>query len=145
WAYRPSHLQLQSSLSGPPVSSGSSTKVASLFHRTRPARCRPVRVALPAFALCPPRENGGNFDVKQLTKGAKLFLPVFQEGGLFSTGDGYFAQGDGEACVTAVEMGATAVVRFKIHKRLAGRRKFTAPVFSRQTYFADPRFAAPER
>jgi formamidase len=93
----------------------------------------------------PPRENGGNFDVKQLTKGAKLFLPVFQEGGLFSTGDGHFAQGDGEVCVTAVEMGATAVVRFKIHKGLAARRKFNAPVFSRQTYFAEPRFAAPER
>jgi formamidase len=93
----------------------------------------------------PPRENGGNFDVKQLTTGSKLFLPVFKEGGLFSTGDGHFAQGDGEVCVTAVEMGATAVVRFKVHKGLAERRRFAAPVFSRQTYFADPRFAAPER
>ena len=73
----------------------------------------------------PPRENGGNFDVKQLTKGAKLFLPVFKEGALFSTGDGHFAQGDGEVCVTAVEMGATAVVRFKVHKGLATRRNFT--------------------
>src|ERR1700730_16078831 len=93
----------------------------------------------------PPRENGGNFDVKQLTKGAKLFLPVFKEGGLFSTGDGHFAQGDGEVCVTAVEMGATAVVRFKVHKGLANRRKFTAPVFSRTSYFIDPHYAAPER
>ena len=93
----------------------------------------------------PPRENGGNFDVKQLTKGAKLYLPVFKEGALFSTGDAHFAQGDGEVCVTAVEMGATAVVRFQVHKDLAASRKFTAPVFSRTTYFADPRFAAPER
>ena len=93
----------------------------------------------------PPRENGGNFDAKQLTKDAKLFLPVYQPGALFSTGDGHFAQGDGEVCVTAVEMGATAVVRFKVHKGLAERRKFVAPVFSRETYFADPRFAAPER
>jgi formamidase len=93
----------------------------------------------------PPRENGGNFDVKQLTKGAKLFLPVFKEGALFSTGDGHFAQGDGEVCVTAVEMGATAVVRFRVHKGLATRRKFSAPVFSRSNYFTDPRFAAPER
>jgi len=100
---------------------------------------------LTGLRTLPPRENGGNFDVKQLTKGSKLFLPVFMEGGLFSTGDGHFAQGDGEVCVTAVEMGATAVVRFKIHKGLATRRKFTAPVFSRETYFADPRFAAPER
>jgi len=100
---------------------------------------------LAGLRTVPPRENGGNFDVKQLTKGSKLFLPVFKEGGLFSTGDGHFAQGDGEVCVTAVEMGATAIVRFKVHKGLANRRKFTAPVFSRTSYFIDPRFAAPER
>ena len=100
---------------------------------------------LTGLRTLPPRENGGNFDVKQLTKGAKLFLPVFKEGGLFSTGDGHFAQGDGEVCVTAVEMGATAVVRFKVHKGLANRRKFIAPVFSRTSYFIDPRYAAPER
>jgi formamidase len=100
---------------------------------------------LTGLRTLPPRENGGNFDVKQLTKGAKLFLPVFKEGGLFSTGDGHFAQGDGEVCVTAVEMGATAVVRFRVHKGLAAQRKFSAPVFSRVSYFTDPRFAAPER
>jgi formamidase len=100
---------------------------------------------LTGLRTLPPRENGGNFDAKQLTRGAKLFLPVYVEGGLFSTGDGHFAQGDGEVCVTAVEMGATAVVRFKLHKGLATRRKFTSPVFSRETYFAEPRFAAPER
>jgi formamidase len=100
---------------------------------------------LAGLRTLPPRENGGNFDVKQLTKGSKLFLPVFQEGALFSTGDGHFAQGDGEVCVTAVEMGATAVVRFKIHKGLAARRKFTSPLFSHPGYFTDPRFAAPER
>jgi formamidase len=103
------------------------------------------RCGLAGLRTIPPRENGGNFDVKQLTKGAKLYLPVFMEGALFSTGDGHFAQGDGEVCVTAVEMGATAVVRFKLHKGLANRRKFTAPVFSRESYFTDPRFAAPER
>ncbi len=100
---------------------------------------------LAGLRTLPPRENGGNFDVKQLTKGSKLFLPVFKEGGLFSTGDGHFAQGDGEVCVTAVEMGATAVVRFKVHKGLADTRKFTSPVFSRTSYFIDPRYAVPER
>lgn len=93
----------------------------------------------------PPRENGGNMDVKQLTKGSKLFVPVFKDGALFSTGDGHFAQGDGEVCVTAVEMGATAVVRFHVHKGLATKRKVTAPVFTQQRYFTDPKFAVPER
>ena len=101
--------------------------------------------ALAGLRTLPPRENGGNFDVKQLTAGSKLFLPVYQPGALFSTGDGHFAQGDGEVCVTAVEMGATAVVRFKVHKGLANRRKFVSPVFSRETYFTDPCYAAPER
>jgi formamidase len=111
-----------------------------------PAGAVPVGLCgLAGLRTLPPRENGGNFDAKQLTKGAKLFLPVFIEGALFSTGDGHFAQGDGEVCVTAVEMGATAVMRFKLHKGLANRRKFSSPVFSRETYFTDPRFAAPER
>jgi formamidase len=90
----------------------------------------------------PPRENGGNFDVKQLTRGSKLFLPVAVEGALFSTGDGHFAQGDGEVCVTAVEMGATAAVRFRV---LRGARAFRAPRFSHPGYFAPPEWAAPQR
>jgi formamidase len=101
--------------------------------------------ALTGLRTVPPRENGGNFDVKQLTKGAKLYLPVFQEGALFSTGDAHFAQGDGEVCVTAVEMGATVAVRFRLQKGAAAKRKFMAPVFTRQSYFTDPKFAAPER
>jgi formamidase len=102
------------------------------------------RCGLEGLRTLPPRENGGNFDVKQLTKGAKLLLPVFAKGAMFSTGDAHFAQGDGEVCVTAVEMGATVAVRFKIHKDLAKKRTFAGPVFSHSGYFADPKFAAPE-
>lgn len=93
----------------------------------------------------PPRETGGNFDVKQLTKGARLQLPVSVDGALFSTGDGHFAQGDGEVCVTAVEMAATAVVRFKVLKGEAARKNIRAPRFWRDDYFTDPRFAAPKK
>jgi formamidase len=93
----------------------------------------------------PPRENGGNFDVKQLTKGAKLLLPVAVEGALFSVGDGHFAQGDGEVCVTAVEMGATVAVRFRVLKGAAASRHLRAPRFSHAGYFAPPEWAAPQR
>jgi formamidase len=93
----------------------------------------------------PPRENGGNFDVKQLTKGSKLLLPVAVDGALFSTGDGHFAQGDGEVCVTAVEMGATCVVRFRLHRSLAERHNIRWPRFEHAGYFTDPRWAAPRR
>jgi formamidase len=102
-------------------------------------------VATQGLRTMPPRENGGNFDVKQLTTGAQLYLPVAVDGALFSTGDGHFAQGDGEVCVTAVEMGATCVVRFRLHAGEAARRDIRWPRFQRSDYFVDPRWAAPQR
>ena len=92
----------------------------------------------------PPRENGGNMDVKQLTKGSTLQVPVAVEGALFSVGDGHFAQGDGEVCVTAVEMGATAVVRFRVI-RGGGKTLARGPRFRHGDYFAPPEWAAPKR
>ncbi|HLC41951.1 MAG TPA: acetamidase/formamidase family protein [Methylomirabilota bacterium] len=102
-------------------------------------------IATTGLRTIPPRENGGNFDVKQMTKGAKLFLPVAVEGALFSTGDAHFAQGDGEVCLTAVEMGATCVMRFRVHRGEAERRNIRWPRFQRSDYFADPRWAVPQR
>jgi formamidase len=121
--------------------------------RARGGRCSPpdpkgavpAAVAKQGLRTGPPRENGGNVDVKQLTKGAKLFLPVAVEGALFSTGDGHFTQGDGEVCLTAIEMGATCIARFRVHKGEAERRKIRWPYFTRSTYFADPKWAVPER
>jgi acetamidase/formamidase len=51
----------------------------------------------------PPRFTGGNIDCKELGVGATLYLPIAVEGGLFSTGDGHAAQGDGEVSVMAIE------------------------------------------
>lgn len=51
----------------------------------------------------PPRATGGNIDCKELVAGSTLYLPIAVEGGLFSTGDGHAAQGDGEVSVTAIE------------------------------------------
>ena len=102
-------------------------------------------VAKEGLSTMPPRENGGNFDVKQLTRGAKLYLPVNVEGAHFSTGDAHFAQGDGEVCVTAVEMAATCVVRFAVHSGEAARRNIRWPRFARTTDFGDPQFALPRR
>jgi acetamidase/formamidase len=51
----------------------------------------------------PPRITGGNIDCKELVAGSTLYLPIAVPGGLFSVGDGHAAQGDGEACVTAIE------------------------------------------
>ena len=91
----------------------------------------------------PPRENGGNADVKQLTKGSKLFVPVAVEGALYSAGDGHFAQGDGEACITAIEMGATVAVRFRLMEGEAARHGIRFPRFGHSDYFLDPAWAVP--
>jgi acetamidase/formamidase len=61
--------------------------------------------------------HGGNIDLKELTVGARLFLPVWVPGALFSTGDAHAAQGDGEVNVTAVETAMKkAVLRFVVRK-----------------------------
>jgi formamidase len=70
----------------------------------------------------PPRENGGNMDVKQMLVGTRILFPVWTDGALFSAGDGHFAQGDGETCGTAVEMRATLRVRLDLRKREAAER-----------------------
>ena len=62
----------------------------------------------------PPRKSGGNMDIKQLTAGTTLYLPVSVEGALFSAGDGHAAQGDGEVCITAIETTMTATLRFTV-------------------------------
>ena len=64
----------------------------------------------------PPRRNGGNMDIKQLTAGTVLYLPVLVDGALLSVGDGHGAQGDGEVCVTAVEMQARVTLRIDLQK-----------------------------
>lgn len=50
-----------------------------------------------------PRVHAGNIDNKELVAGTTLYLPIFNEGALFSCGDGHGAQGDGEVCITAIE------------------------------------------
>ena len=93
----------------------------------------------------PPREHGGNLDIKQLTAGTRLLLPVFTDGALFSAGDAHFAQGDSECCGTAVEMDCTLHVNFRVLKGEAERRNLRFPTFERDEYFTSPEMAAPRR
>jgi len=51
-----------------------------------------------------PREYGGNIDLKEMTVGSTLYLPVFNKGALFSCGDGHGVQGDGEVSLMALEI-----------------------------------------
>ncbi len=71
------------------------------------------------FRTIPPRKNGGNMDIKYLTAGTTLYLPVFVKGALFSAGDGHAAQGDGEVCITAIETELNATVKLTVMKNVS--------------------------
>jgi acetamidase/formamidase len=64
----------------------------------------------------PPGPFGGNLDVRELSAGATLYLPVFNHGALFSAGDAHAAQGDGEVCINGMECPAGVTLRFALHK-----------------------------
>lgn len=102
-------------------------------------------IAREALRTIPPREQGGNVDIKQLGRGTRLLLPVDAPGALFSAGDAHFAQGDSETCGTAIEMRATLRVRFGLRKGEARRLGIKDPRFTREDYFAPPEYAVPRR
>jgi formamidase len=64
----------------------------------------------------PPRENGGNSDVKQMVRGTTLLFPCWVKGCMLSMGDTHFAQGDGEVSGTAIEMNAVVTVKVEVRK-----------------------------
>jgi acetamidase/formamidase len=64
----------------------------------------------------PPGKWGGNLDLRTLTVGSTLYLPVFNDGGLFYTGDPHGVQGDGEVDGGALEQSLTATLQFILHK-----------------------------
>jgi acetamidase/formamidase len=66
--------------------------------------------------VLPPTKGAGNIDTRHLTKGARLYLPVYVDGALFSAGDCHGAQGDGEVCVTGIECPMTFSLRFGVIK-----------------------------
>jgi acetamidase/formamidase len=77
----------------------------------------------------PPGTFGGNLDVRELSAGATLYLPVFVPGALFSAGDAHAAQGDGEVCINGMECPADVSLRLTLHKQrtLAGPLLESAP------------------
>ena len=69
-----------------------------------------------AFSTIPPHDAGGNMDIRDLSVGTELYLPVRVPGALFSIGDSHCAQGDGEVCGTAIESPLGVVVKFELSK-----------------------------
>ena len=72
----------------------------------------------------PPRENGGNMDVKAMQIGTTILFPVLCEGAGLWTGDIHFAQGDGEVCGSAIEMAARVTLRCELRKGAGKAMRF---------------------
>ncbi len=66
-----------------------------------------------------PLEHGGNMDNKELVAGATVYFPIWNQGALFSAGDGHGAQGDGEVDQTAIETALTGTFRVTVRKDLS--------------------------
>lgn len=64
----------------------------------------------------PPREHGGNLDIRYLQVGVTLYLPCYVDGCGLAIGDPHFAQGDGEVSGTAIEMDAEFTVTTRLIK-----------------------------
>ena len=67
-------------------------------------------------SIVPPREVGGNMDIRDLGAGTTLYLPVTVDGALFSVGDTHATQGDGEVCGTAIESPMELALTFDLVK-----------------------------
>jgi amidase len=72
--------------------------------------------AMGLHSVVPPRRVGGNLDIRDLTSGVTLYLPVEVPGALFSVGDTHAAQGDGEVCGTAIESPMDVVLTLDLVK-----------------------------
>ncbi|KAJ0252368.1 hypothetical protein HA466_0131640 [Hirschfeldia incana] len=85
------------------------------------------RIAKEAARTIPGRENGGNCDIKNLSRGSKIYLPVFVEGANLSTGDMHFSQGDGEISFCgAIEMSGFLGLKCEIIRN--GMKEYLTPM-----------------
>jgi formamidase len=78
----------------------------------------------------PPREHGGNMDIRYITTGTTVYLPCFVDGCGLAVGDFHYAQGDGEVAGTAIEMGGRMTVTTRIVEN--------APDLSRGPHYEGP-------
>jgi len=88
------------------------------------------RVAAEGARTVPPREHGGNCDIKNLSKGSRIYFPVYVSGGKLSMGDIHFSQGDGEISFCgAIEMSGYLDLHVDIIKGGMAKYSMVNPIF----------------
>jgi formamidase len=78
----------------------------------------------------PPRDHGGNCDIKNLTKGSTVYFPVYVKDGGLSMGDLHFSQGDGEITFCgAIEMAGYLDLKVSLIKDGVKKYGVKNPIF----------------
>ncbi|MGB8170525.1 MAG: formamidase [Chthoniobacteraceae bacterium] len=99
-------------------------------HMGRMAPAAAAEAAKEAARTVPPREHGGNCDIKNLTRGSKVYFPVYVKGGGLSMGDIHFSQGDGEITFCgAIEMAGFLDLRVSLIKGGVEKYGVVNPIF----------------
>src|SRR5581483_2825701 len=80
----------------------------------------------------PPGPHGGNIDLRELSEGATLYIPVWKPGALIYTGDSHAVQGDGEINLSALETRMQEMaIQVILHKQL----NFSWPIAETPTHW----------
>lgn len=88
------------------------------------------KVAKEGARTVPPREHGGNCDIKNLSRGSRIYFPVYVKGGNLSMGDLHFSQGDGEITFCgAIEMAGFVDLHVDIIKGGVAKYGMINPIF----------------
>ena len=89
-----------------------------------------AKAAATGARTVPPREHGGNCDIKDLSRGSKIFFPVYVDGAGLSVGDLHFSQGDGEITFCgAIEMAGWVHMKVSIIKGGMAMYGIKNPIF----------------
>jgi formamidase len=93
-----------------------------------------------AWRTVPPREHGGNCDIKNLSRGSRVYFPVYVKGAGLSMGDIHWSQGDGEITFCgAIEMAGYVDIGVDLIKGGMAKYGIINPIF--QPSPIEPRFS----
>ena len=103
---------------------------AATAHAGKAGGAAKEKVAAEGARTVPPREHGGNCDIKDLSRGSRIFFPVYVKGGGLSVGDLHFSQGDGEITFCgAIEMAGWVHMKVELIKGGVAKYGIRNPIF----------------
>ncbi|GJN87570.1 hypothetical protein Rhopal_000524-T1 [Rhodotorula paludigena] len=88
------------------------------------------KIAREGARTIPGREHGGNCDIKNLSIGSRVWLPVYVAGAGLAVGDLHFSQGDGEQSFCgAIEMSGVVTLKCSVVKQGVEKFALKQPIF----------------